>query len=342
MTAEIAILNKGGVALAADSAVTIGSGEKIYNTANKLFMLSKYHPIGVMIYGGADIDGYPWETIIKIYRKNLAGEFFDHVKDYARHFFEFLENSKIISKENQDKCLSRYVVSYFSEILDEITEKSVSHIKKHGEVDEKTTKSFVKGVIAKHHKLWSGAENLKNFCKEYCEALSKEHNERFESIIKSIFQELPLSKTDKRKLKELAADLFCKNMMSPNCSGIVFAGFGEREVFPALVSFDVEGLFNDRLKYNMRQNQEIDNDNVASIIPFAQSEMVGTFMEGVDPSLKSTVFGYMETILSEIPQEFFNSITLAKGQNEDKIRGEVEKILHRYIQILQTENGRVF
>jgi hypothetical protein len=44
VTAEIAILNKLGVALAADSAVTVETegGQKIYNTVNKLFTLSKY------------------------------------------------------------------------------------------------------------------------------------------------------------------------------------------------------------------------------------------------------------------------------------------------------------
>lgn len=37
MTAEVAILNREAVAIAADSAVTIGGlGSKIYNTANKL------------------------------------------------------------------------------------------------------------------------------------------------------------------------------------------------------------------------------------------------------------------------------------------------------------------
>jgi hypothetical protein len=53
MTAEIAIVNKNAVALAADSAVTLRdpSTSKIYNTANKLFMLSKFEPVGIMIYG---------------------------------------------------------------------------------------------------------------------------------------------------------------------------------------------------------------------------------------------------------------------------------------------------
>ena len=46
MTAEVAVMNKSAVALAADSAVTISSedprqgGDKVFNTANKLFTLS--------------------------------------------------------------------------------------------------------------------------------------------------------------------------------------------------------------------------------------------------------------------------------------------------------------
>src|SRR5438067_13845178 len=74
LTAEIAILNKGAVALAADSAVTIqiGGGQKIYNTVNKLFTLSKYQPVGAMIYGNSEFMGVPWESIIKEYRRELG------------------------------------------------------------------------------------------------------------------------------------------------------------------------------------------------------------------------------------------------------------------------------
>ncbi len=49
MTAEIAILNSSAVALAADSAVTANTsnGQKIYNTAEKIFRLSKNNPVGM-------------------------------------------------------------------------------------------------------------------------------------------------------------------------------------------------------------------------------------------------------------------------------------------------------
>lgn len=48
MTAIVAVLNKHAVAIAADSAVTMGDTHKVVNSANKIFTLSKYHPVAVM------------------------------------------------------------------------------------------------------------------------------------------------------------------------------------------------------------------------------------------------------------------------------------------------------
>lgn len=71
MSAIVGILNKQGIAIAADSAVTIDTlnGHKIFNGANKVFSLSKHHPVGIMIYNSASFLSTPWEIIIKVYRK---------------------------------------------------------------------------------------------------------------------------------------------------------------------------------------------------------------------------------------------------------------------------------
>ena len=95
MTAEIAILNRSAVALAADSAVTITThaGQKIYNTVNKLFALSKYHPIGVMVNGSADIMGIPWELAIKLYRGDLGDRQFATVRETAEDFLAWVRDN---------------------------------------------------------------------------------------------------------------------------------------------------------------------------------------------------------------------------------------------------------
>jgi hypothetical protein len=67
-------MNPNGVALAADSAVTFGDptteSVKVFNTANKIFALSKQHPVGIMVYGDADFMGVPWETLVKLFRRH--------------------------------------------------------------------------------------------------------------------------------------------------------------------------------------------------------------------------------------------------------------------------------
>ena len=92
MTAVVGILNKHAVAIAADSAVTIGGngGKKIFNKANKVFTLSKQHPVGIMIYNSASFMTTPWETIIKVYRKQLGSTSFPTLKEYEQNFITFL------------------------------------------------------------------------------------------------------------------------------------------------------------------------------------------------------------------------------------------------------------
>jgi hypothetical protein len=81
MTAEIAIINKSAVALAADSAVTISTGtkrEKIFNTEDKLFELCNTVPIGIMIYNGMSFAGSPIQVLIRRFR--TAYDDFDTVE----------------------------------------------------------------------------------------------------------------------------------------------------------------------------------------------------------------------------------------------------------------------
>jgi hypothetical protein len=95
MTAEIVVANKVAVAFAADSTVTIrgGGADKTYNTANKLFTISKLYPVGALIYGSTNINRIPLEVIIKEFRLTLPDQEKPTLKEYADEFLEFLRNS---------------------------------------------------------------------------------------------------------------------------------------------------------------------------------------------------------------------------------------------------------
>ena len=94
MTAIVGVLNSRAFAIAADSAVTVtgNNGKKVYNRSNKVFTLSKIHPVGIAIYSSADFLGIPLETIIKLYRQNLREKHFDKIEDYKQNFLTYLKS----------------------------------------------------------------------------------------------------------------------------------------------------------------------------------------------------------------------------------------------------------
>ncbi|MFA0025753.1 hypothetical protein AB4369_22880, partial [Vibrio sp. 10N.261.49.A5] len=91
MTAEVVIFNKSAIALAADSAVSIegNKSSKVYNNAEKLFALSKHHPVAIMIYERNELQGVPWELIIKSFRKKQGDKFYSKLSGYKDAFLEF-------------------------------------------------------------------------------------------------------------------------------------------------------------------------------------------------------------------------------------------------------------
>ena len=113
MTAEVIILNSTGVAMAADSAVTIG-GTKIFNTAIKLLALSKTQPVGVMIYGNAGLIGVHWETLIKLYRAQLKNTQMDKLEDYSDDFLKYIARRKDLfpdALERQHSVKAHYLAT---------------------------------------------------------------------------------------------------------------------------------------------------------------------------------------------------------------------------------------
>jgi len=129
MTTEIAIMNKHAIALAADSAVTLSSGSrygsnKIFNSVNKIFTLSKFHPVGVMIYGSADLMSIPWEILIKNYRNQCGEKSFDKLEDYSHSFISFLkEHVSDIPQEIQNNYFLRSIFLFTKKLSDNTLEK---------------------------------------------------------------------------------------------------------------------------------------------------------------------------------------------------------------------------
>ena len=149
MTAEVCVMNKLGIAMAADSAVTRAgpSDTKIYQSADKLFALSHRDPVGVMIYGSATFMGIPWETIIKLYRQAHGHESRDRVMDHALGLMSFLARSgELFPEDLQREYMVGDLGAYFAHLKELFKEEIGKVIGRKGTVTEAQIKSsFFKG-----------------------------------------------------------------------------------------------------------------------------------------------------------------------------------------------------
>lgn len=124
MTSEVALLNRSAATLAADSATTVTYWEKdhyetrYFKGTNKIFHLSDVHPVGLMIYAAASLQGAPWELLIKSYRRHLATRSHGEVAAYAEDFFSYVaSNSRVFSSDTQEKQFRSDVDTVSSRIL---------------------------------------------------------------------------------------------------------------------------------------------------------------------------------------------------------------------------------
>jgi hypothetical protein len=334
MTAEIAIMNREAIALAADSAVTMTgrTDQKIFTSANKLFALSKYHPVGMMIYGSANFMDVSWETIIKIYRNKLRKKKFDTLREYADDFIAFLDNGNpLFPNFVQEKHLRNSIYSYFILIKNTSTKEVDSKISQKGKITEEETKQIVSETIKEHYDNWEKESNIPSIPKSYNKNIIIKYGRIISKTIEEVFEKLPISKSHSNKLKKIAASLFSKfpeSIKSTDISGVVIAGFGEKDTFPSLNSFLMEGIANDKLKYEYEEDKsgKIDFKMSALIIPFAQRDMVITFMEGIDFYLRDYMEGRLFKIFAKYPEIIAESIAENDNNKKNMIREKLKEV----------------
>ncbi|WP_041580216.1 hypothetical protein [Bacillus sp. 1NLA3E] len=302
MTAEICVMNTIGVAMAADSAVTIGSGTKIYNSANKLFTLSKFHPVGIMIYGNAEFLRVPWETIIKVYRQSLDVKTFPTVEEYSYDFLHFLKGNnymELTSEVEEYKFILNLITESVSSAFDTILGKLKARVNEKPDSTEDELNAVANTYL---DELLMDCDN-KNFIngfddQDYRQIIEK-YGDQIEKIIIETFENMIFSEHLITNLKYIVANNLIKQF-SRSTSGIVIAGFGEQELYPSLFAYNIDGRINNKLKYQLTTQRVVGTDFTAAIVPFAQDDMVHTFVRGINPEIEGISSNYLGNIFKNL------------------------------------------
>jgi succinate dehydrogenase/fumarate reductase cytochrome b subunit len=289
MTAEVIIMNKQAVALAADSAVTI-QGSKVLNSANKLFMLAPTYPVGILIFNSAELMGISWEIIIHLYRSYLIGQGkrFDKLEEYMPDFIDFLKQNKdiLFSKSQQDVFVNQYLEVLFqndlqANIIREIKETIAQRAQPLGEAD---IKDISLKIIESVCKEWESASTLSN-SEGVEQTLEQSYRKSFDDKYQYYLGGLPLGSDTKKRLWKLFVSTFTKDMwFIQRFTGIAFAGFGDKELFPTFVVMQLESYVENYLKYKEIEKFTVDLMNKPAVVkPLAQDDVVTNFITGVHP-----------------------------------------------------------
>ncbi|RYG38223.1 hypothetical protein EON81_04195 [bacterium] len=283
MTAEVLVMNKLAVALAADSAVSTFS--KVFHTQEKIFALSHEHPVGIMVYNNVDVIGVPFETVVKAFRKDLAGKKLPKLKDYAEEFINYLaSDQKVFTADTRTFAIVRVVHNLTYGAFTELQERYIQNFVNLPADDIKKQKLLEEWIDDMSPDLKS-AEKGSPLSPE--KAPDGSILALIDEKVNSMAEEFPLIALAKDAIAKHVRDSleYPEEIEPTDFTGFVFAGFGEDDYFPSYCCFKVILADQGFRCIFEKEDSAISADEGAAIRGFAQTEMVVTFLRGYHTNL---------------------------------------------------------
>jgi len=314
MTAIVGVLNSQGIAIAADSAVTVSGNnvKKVYNRSNKIFTLSKFYPVGIAIYNRADFMGIPLETLVKMYRKKLGENYFDTVNEYKLDFLEFL-------KQQMNKVSPELIKSSFFGFCSDshwtIINNTVAALTDRAAEIEQSEEAeriiiyheVLNGIVEDYTQILSEYTQtnyinltFEQYCNHYTEEL-KTIEDYIASEVGKHFQGFNINADHRSSIKTMLYALINIEWIFEKHCGLVFIGFGEEEIYPSSHLVLAGQPIGDEFRFALLEPVKIIPGSLDSnILPYAQGDVTTTVLTGVDPNYKNEVKDSVKTTFQTV------------------------------------------
>lgn len=311
MTAEIALINRSALALAADSAATlrIGSQSKTYNSAEKIFEFSCEQPIALMIYNNVEYIGVPLDVLIRKYRSDNKNKF-ETLREAADNFTKYLLQFERRNSEDE-KYLAGVLLEIFKRISSEweIAERTWRAAGEGGQSINLFTSRLEEVLDEQLHRYET--TQLPNFLEDKSlDEFIEVYRATCEEVIETAFQGLEVKDGHRNKLYRLAFAVVRSSIGSDLLTGLVFGGYGLTDLFPTLHYLRLDGTYFGRHKILNRDEVDINRGSQrAAMVPFAQSDMAERFIYGLDIGTTRHIEKIVNGAIGEIAQNFRNAFT---------------------------------
>ena len=305
-------MNKHGVGLAADSALSVGDGQKVYRTAEKLFKIADA-PIAIMAYGCAEIMGVPWEIVIKSYVRQLGERRFPAAEQYGEDFLRFVEASDMLFPASAQRDWFRRVIeSVWKTDIREPWRKKLEGAPRR---NPRKAAALLLQTIKEELAGFRGVAAIEQLGQAYGEQIVSEYAEVLQELETRLFHDVHLTDEIRDALRRLVKLMHTHQWFHPdNVSGLVVAGFGEAELFPSLYIYSAGTVVASRLRWLKVDEAHVDREHPVIIIPFAQTDMIDLFCTGIYPALKERLVDIIVKMPAAAKRRAQSWRTRAKGR----------------------------
>jgi len=270
--------------------------------------------------------GIPWEVIIKEYREKIGKQSFDTLREYRDDFFSWLKSMNYFTDDETQKQTLFTDLITFTQIAINDADKNVQD--KYLSYQDRLVQVLNDYIdkIQNHNILESLKDLEENSTKEIIKSQVPQIIEMLKYSLKEEFDEKIL----REPLVNSYYEYLKHDQFITNTTGLIFTGYGKKELFPRLLSVEVSISIHNQLRYryDTANDAEVSNNEHAFIRPFAQTDVINTILQGISPQLQQVT----SNVFKDFIQSFINKLSsvMPEDFSEQLNQFNVDKYVKEY------------
>lgn len=130
----------------------------------------------------------------------------------------------------------------------------------------------------------------------FSDYVKKKYVDTFEQIVKGDSNFKWMNEEQIKRVCYKASEIYDTDFERNGYVGIAIAGYGEQDIYPQMIHLHVSGYINGKLRFFLKEKAEISEKNSASVTPLAQTDVMQTFLFGINGK-------FLEDLAEAIPKQ---------------------------------------
>ena len=303
MTCQVVLANGHGVALASDTAVTVGSGI-VHTGAQKIHPIGEAHPIAVLHAHSTVLSGIPVDVLLAEWAGSLGTDRLETVEAYRESFLGWLEltlDTAVADHLHQEDSLA-----FVTDLMRSVWRDMKNMLEG---VDPEHSEHAVDSWLASCLARWHDVQELEGFNGDlghetFGKLVTSDAEWPLEKRFEYWFDDVPRSDEIDARLWLLLEEMFRKSCHPLDSARLTFAGFGNAELFAAVAGVDVRSFVNHTLLVNRISPLSVEDASPHAIcVRVAQKSAIETFLTGFSADLVEEVASGLEDSATGSPHE---------------------------------------